>query len=148
MNTPLSGDALGAFLTRAEEAADAYMRGDMARYVDLVRHADLFTLIPPNGGPVSQHEHRADTVRASPGFISDGSARLEHVETHAWDDTLVLAMIERQHGRVHGGPDQELSMRVTHVYRREGDDWRLVHRHADPFVETMTPEELHTMMSR
>jgi ketosteroid isomerase-like protein len=148
MNIPLSGDALGAFLTRAEEAADAYMRGDMALYVDLVRHADLFTLLPPNGGPVSRHKHRADTLRASPGFISDGSARLEHVETHAWNDTLVLAMNERQHGRVEGGPDRELSMRVNHVYRRECDDWRLVHRHADPLVETMTPEELHTMMSR
>ena len=148
MKVPLSADALGAFLTRAEEAADAYMRGDMARYVDLVCHADLFTLLPPNGGPVSRHEHRADTVRASPSFISDGSARLEHVETHAWGDTLVLAMIEKQHGRVQGGPDQELSMRVTHVYRREGDDWRLVHRHADPLVDTMTPDELHTMMSR
>jgi ketosteroid isomerase-like protein len=148
MNMPLSGNALDAFLARAEEAADSYVRGDVAHYVDLVRHADVFTLLPPNGGPVSRHEHRAETLRASPGFITGGSARFEHVETHAWDDTLVLAMIERQHGRVEGGPDQELSLRVTQVYRREGDDWRLVHRHADPLVESLSPSGLHALMSR
>jgi len=25
-------------------------------------------------------------------------------------------------------------LRVTGVFRRDGDDWRLVHRHADPLV--------------
>ncbi len=82
------------------------MRGDMARFVDRGRHADVFTLLRPKGGPVTRHEHRAETLRASPALVSHGSAKLEHVETHAWGDTLVLAMIERQHGRVDGGPEQ------------------------------------------
>jgi hypothetical protein len=43
-------------------------------------------------------------------------------------------MIERQHGRVGGLPDQDWSLRVTQVYRRDGADWRVVHRHADPLV--------------
>ena len=78
-------------------------------------------------------------MRASAGFIEGGEAHLEHVETHARGDTLVVAMIERQHGRVEGRPDQELSLRVTHVYRRKGDDWHLVHRHADPLVDAISP---------
>jgi ketosteroid isomerase-like protein len=44
-------------------------------------------------------------------------------------------MIERQHARVGGLPDQDWSLRVTQVYRRDGADWRVVHRHADPLVQ-------------
>jgi ketosteroid isomerase-like protein len=56
------------------------------------------------------------------------------VETHALGDTVVLVMIERQHGRVGGLPDQDWSLRVTQVYRRDGPEWQVVHRHADPLV--------------
>jgi hypothetical protein len=31
-------------------------------------------------------------------------------------------------------PDQDWSLRVTLVYRRQGAEWWLVHRHADPLV--------------
>jgi hypothetical protein len=46
-------------------------------------------------------------------------------------------MTERQHGRIGDQPDQDLSLRVTHVYRRAGADWLLVHRHADPLVSML-----------
>ena len=148
MSQPLSEKELDAFMTQAEEAAGAYVRGDMERYVELVHHAEQFTLLPPSGGPAGRHEHRAETVRASAGFIQDGDAHFEHVETHAWGDTLVVAMIERQHGRLEGRPDQDLSLRVTHVYRRDGERWHLVHRHADPLVDEMSLDDLHTLMRR
>ena len=32
-------------------------------------------------------------------------------------------------------------MRVTQVYRREGSEWRLVHRHADPLVNGISLEQ-------
>ena len=74
--------------------------------------------------------------------------RLEHVMTHAWGDTIVLIMIELQHGRVGDQPDQDLSVRVTHVYRRTGANWLLVHRHADPLASTMSLEELTALLRR
>jgi ketosteroid isomerase-like protein len=148
MSSPLTGDALSAFLAQAEAAADAYVRGDMDEYLRLVPHDQAFTLFPPYGGPASRHEHRDDDIRTSTGFIQGGTAHLEHVETHMWGDTLIVAMIERQHGRVDGRPDQGLSLRVTHVYRFEEDTWRLVHRHADPLVDKMTLPELMGLMSR
>jgi hypothetical protein len=56
-------------------------------------------------------------------------------------DTVVLVMIERQHGQVGGLPDQDWPLRVTQVYRRDGSDWQLVHRHDDPLVHAIELEE-------
>jgi ketosteroid isomerase-like protein len=33
--------------------------------------------------------------------------------------------------RVDGGAPAPMTLRVTHVLRRVGGEWRLVHRHAD-----------------
>jgi hypothetical protein len=108
----------------------------------LTRHARGFTLLAHFGGPATESEDRATSVRASAGYFAGGEARLEHVHTHAWGDTIVLVVIERQHGQAGGLPDQDLSLRVTQVFRRIGSDWQLVHRHADPLVQTVELEEI------
>jgi len=32
-----------------------------------------------------------------------------------------------------------MTLRVTHAFRKEDGRWRLLHRHADPLVETTAP---------
>jgi ketosteroid isomerase-like protein len=141
-------ESLNELVARAEEAADAWVRGDVDRHLDLVHHARGFTLLAPTGGPASRHEDRAGEFHGWKSPFAGGEATYEHVMTHAWDDTVVLIMTERQHGRIGDQPDQDLSVRVTHVYRRVGGDWLLVHRHADPLVSAMSPDELHALLRR
>ena len=138
----ITDEELAELVQRTEEAANALIRGDMDRYLALTHHARGYTLMQPFGGPPTRYEDRAETVRASADYFKGGEAKLESVETHAWGDTVVLVMIERQHGEVGGLPEQDWSLRVTQVYRRDGSDWQLVHRHADPLVHPIDLEQM------
>jgi ketosteroid isomerase-like protein len=135
-------DPIPEIVGLTEEAAAAWMRGDMDHYLALTHHARGFTLMDPSGGPARRFDDRAETFKGWMSPFANGEAWLEHVETHAWGDTAVLVMIERQHGEVAGTPDQDWSLRVTHVYRREGSDWLLVHRHADPLTHSIDMEQI------
>jgi ketosteroid isomerase-like protein len=131
---------------RTEDAAAALIRGDIDRYLELTHHAPGYTLMNPLGGPAVKYQDRAESVRESGGYFQGGDAKLEVAEAHAWDDTVVLVMIERQHGKVGDLPEQDWSLRVTQVFRREGSDWKLVHRHADPLVHPIDLEQLAALI--
>lgn len=61
------------------------------------------------------------------------------LQSYASGDLVVLVLIERHHGQVGGLPAQDWDLRVTLVYRREGSQWRLAHRHADPLTHGIAP---------
>jgi ketosteroid isomerase-like protein len=137
----ITREELAELVRRTEDATSAYMRGDMDHYLALTRHARGYTLMNPLGGAPTRYEDRAESVEASASYFKAGEATLELMQAHAWGDTVVLVMIERQHGEVGGLPDQDWSLRVTQVYRRDGSGWQLVHRHADPLVHGIDLEQ-------
>jgi ketosteroid isomerase-like protein len=135
---------LGKLLERVREAAVALMQGDVRRYFALVNEAPDFTLMPPTGGPT---RHGPDSSPASVEALEDffaggGEADFELEQSYASGDLVVLVGVERQQGTVGGFPAQDWSLRVTLVFRREGSDWRLVHRHADALVHPISMEQL------
>jgi ketosteroid isomerase-like protein len=91
--------------------------------------APLLRFEPGYGFDASQ-----DAVEQLSRFFAGGEAHVDVVQSYVSGDFVVLVLIERQHGKVGGLPDQDWSLRVTMLFRREADDWRLVHRHADPLV--------------
>jgi ketosteroid isomerase-like protein len=138
---------LDELVERVREAAGALMQGDVRRYFALVNEAPDYTLMPPTGGPT---RHGPDTSAASiealeEFFAGGGKADLELERSYASGDLVVLVGVERQHGTVGGLPDQDWSLRVTLVFRREGSDWRMVHRHADALVHAISMEKLSVL---
>ena len=139
----ITNEELTELIRRTAEAASAHVEGNIRRYLTLIEHADDYTLMSPFGGEPTYgfdaSDERLDEIER---FFQGGEANLEVVQSYASDDMVVLAVIERQHGRVGGLPDQDLSLRVTLVFRREGPAWQLVHRHADPLVHGINLEQL------
>jgi ketosteroid isomerase-like protein len=140
----INDEELGELVERVREATRGLMQGDVRRYFALVNEAPDYTLMPPTGGPTRHgFDPSPANVDALEKFFSgggDGDFELE--QQYASGDLAVLVGVERQHGRVGGLPDQDWSLRVTLVFRREDSVWRLVHRHADALVHEITMEQL------
>ena len=118
------------------------MRGDINRYLALITLTDDFTLMSPFGGtPTRGSEMTGERWEAMGRFFRNGTLQQEVVQSYGSADMVVLAIIERAHVEVGGLPAQDWSLRVTLVYRREGSEWRLAHRHADPLVEGISLEQ-------
>ena len=138
--------AVDELVRQSAEANAALMRGDLRRYQELVRLTDDFTLMSPFGGtPSRAADYTPDRMAALGRFFRNGSFEQEVVETYGSPDMVVLAVIERANVEVGGLPAQDWALRVTLVYRREGEDWRLAHRHADPLAPGVSLEQAATL---
>jgi ketosteroid isomerase-like protein len=119
----------------AQESAEAYLAGDLDAYARMLPHADDFTLMPPFGGP-TRHGFVLDdeTREATRSTFRGGHVEVEVDASYVTDDLAVLVVVERQRGLVGDLAEQDWSLRVTLVFRHDGGQWRLVHRHADALV--------------
>lgn len=128
-------NTVAQLVMRSEMQARLFNRGDMQHWLDMIMLSDDFTLMQPFGGNTTHGFDSSPEYLASlSSKFRNGDATLELEASYATDDMVVLAFVERQRGEVHGMPDQDWSLRVTQVYRRDDGQWRMVHRHADPLV--------------
>lgn len=135
--TALPADADVAHVTElATRAHQALMRGDIATYRELVTLGTDFTLMSPFGGPPSRGGRYTEDEWAAIGrfFRGGRDSTLEPVQAYRSGNLVVLAAIERTHVAVGETPAQPWALRVTLVFRNDGQRWQLVHRHADPLA--------------
>jgi len=129
-------------IKRSADSNAALMRGDIDTYRSLITYTDDFMLMSPFGGtPSHSSEYTPERMEAMGRFFKNGVFKQEVVQSYASDDMVVLAVIEYQNVEVGGLPTQKWPLRVTLVYCREGAEWRLAHRHADPLVEGISLEQ-------
>lgn len=139
----LPDDPVIAEVTRiASKAHTDLMRGDIARYRRSIEMTDDFVLMAPFGGPPTREPIRTDERWAQLGrfFRGGRDSTFELVRAYRSGDLIVLAAIERTVAEVGGLPEQPWALRVTLVFRHDGDRWLLAHRHADPLVAGVSVE--------
>ncbi len=141
-STPALDATVAELIKRSAQSNAALMRGDVDKYRALVTYSNDFTLMSPFGGePSRAAEYTVERIERMGRFFRNGTFAQEVVQAYGSADMVVLALIERQNVEVGGLPAQDWSLRVTLVYRREGSEWRLAHRHADPLVEGISLEQ-------
>ena len=54
----------------------------------------------------------------------------ENLVTTVGDD-LAFSVELKHYGRQVDGKEEEMTLRATQIYRREGEGWKVIHRHGD-----------------
>ncbi|HKE43844.1 MAG TPA: nuclear transport factor 2 family protein [Steroidobacteraceae bacterium] len=140
MNSRVPSEDVVNLTRRTSDANAALVRGDIDRYLALTEHAEDYTLMAPFGGAPTRG-FNPSSRGAMARFFKSGTLDQEVVATYDSGDLVVLVTIERVRAEVGGLPEQNWSLRVTQVFRREGAKWRLVHRHADPLVSGISLQQ-------
>jgi ketosteroid isomerase-like protein len=133
---------VGELVERSAVANSALVGGQIDRYIELIPHAEEYTLMAPFGGAATHGFDASSENRARmKNFFRSGTLNQELVATYNSGDLVVLVTVERARAEIAELPEQDWSLRVTQVFRREDAEWRLVHRHADPLANGVSLEE-------
>ena len=126
-------------LTELEHATVEFAAGRAAAFQDLYAHSDDVTIFGALGG----HEHGWDIVGprlawAAAQFKPNEGATIDRtvLNAHFGADVGYVVTLEGIPGStLVDGTRRRGTLRVTHVFRREADGWKIVHRHADPLID-------------
>ena len=120
-------------LARQAEAEEAFVaRGDPEPRMKLWSRRDPVTLF----GAIGMSEAGWDKLRAifpwvASRFSNVSDFRFDVEVVHVSGDMAYTLGFERFNGSIAGRPVEPVTVRVTHIYRREDSEWKIVHRHGD-----------------
>jgi len=117
------------------QALVPFLHGDPRTVAELFsRRADVSLANPLGPTRVGWAEVEKAIDEASAHF-KRGSLRVEEVTRYATADLGYVVQVERTEVQLAGSEDMAvISLRVTMIFRREGDAWKVAHRHADPIT--------------
>lgn len=125
-------------------ALDAFVKGDPKPNKKLFSRRGDVTLANPLGPPARGWDQVEQTMERAVSQVREGEAtRFERISEFATPDLGYILEIERTRMKL-GGSDQmsPVALRVTTIFRREEDGWRIVHRHADPITASRPIESI------
>jgi ketosteroid isomerase-like protein len=117
-------------------ALDSFVKGDPKPCTDFFSRRDDVTLANPLGPPRIGPADVDAAIAEAAATLRDGSVRaFEEVSRYSTTELGYVVQIERTDARLPGSDDMaSLALRVTMSFRREGDTWKVAHRHADPIT--------------
>jgi ketosteroid isomerase-like protein len=125
-------DFLTATLDRQIAAETAIHNGDAGPRMAMGSRSEPVTLLGAMGMSNLGWDAVSQTSRWVASRFSDCTGfSFELLAAGASGDIAYTVGFERADLSVDGGPPQSTRLRVTHVYRREGGEWKIVHRHGD-----------------
>jgi ketosteroid isomerase-like protein len=131
---------LKEMVPRQQAADDAIHSGDSEPRKALWSHEDPVTVLGAFGVAASGWaECREVFDWLATVFTGSESFELEIVAAGVSGDLAYTVGYEHSVASREGGPMRTNLLRVTHVYRRENGEWKIVHRHGDGLEAAQVP---------
>lgn len=117
------------------EGIRGFLNGDTGPILSVFSERDDVTLANPLGpARRGRTEVERATVEAASTF-KGGSIEFEEVSRYSTSEVAYVHDIQRTEVQTVGGEGTvRISLRVTTIFRREGDTWKVALRHADPLT--------------
>jgi ketosteroid isomerase-like protein len=140
MSVPSPAQPFAAAITRLQAAMDKVANGDISAIKALYAHSDDATSFYGWGG----YEKGWDAVSKrwdwAGGQFKGGTVSYRNVTTVATAELAYTTDIETFQVRMEGMEQPtRWSNRVTHVFRLQDGEWRLLHRHANRLEDQFQP---------
>ena len=140
-------DSLRRTIERHRQATTQVRSGDPTAFIDQLSTHDPVTLFPASQPGQTGWKDVSEAIRRVASVYSGSS--VVHFDVVAADVSGDLAYVvgyERAASSIAGAADENITLRVTQVYRREDGEWKLVHRQADPGPGSAGAERLREAM--
>ena len=137
----MSETSLEQTRTEACEANREFGRGNAARLKQIYSHREDITIFGAFGGMERGWGEVGPRLDWAASQFSEGTFEQEDLSVVVGTELAYAVTIERSRARIGNSAEERvLELRVTQIFRREAEGWRLVHRHADPLVQKRAPE--------
>ncbi len=143
MTDPQMRGDFEAAVAQTERALLSFVQGDPEPMKSMFSMSDDVVLANPLGPPNRGRRAVEEGTERAAAFVREGTCVFEEISRYATDDLGYLFHIERAQFKV--GDDDDLkrtSLRVTMIYRREQEGWKIVHRQADPIMSPRPIESI------
>lgn len=129
------------FMKERTRASSAFVNGDIAPLAAISATTSPATFFGPHGGVVQGADEVNETNAQGAQAFESGQSTFDVLHMAASGDLAFWTGLQHANVKFAGKPDTvTMALRVTEAFRREGGQWLLVHRHADPLVEAGAPK--------
>lgn len=132
---PVSQSGFDGAVEAYRKALDPFLKGDAGPVAELFSRRDDVTLANPLGPPRLGRADVEKAIQEAAANFEDGSVRFEELSRYSTPELGYVVQLERTEVQLAGSEEMApSSLRVTMIFRREGDTWKVAHRHADPIT--------------
>jgi ketosteroid isomerase-like protein len=131
------------FLARFEEGTSRFINGDPTLWKANASQRDDVTIMGAWGAAeVGWDEAGARYDWAAARFLESGAkVNVEYLASGVSGDFAYTIANEHSEALIVGQDKlAPMALRVTHLFRLEDGEWKLIHRHADPLMEKTAPD--------